>query len=168
MMDHLWLVSAVACGLPDENIPEISVACNIDLLLQTLRGYCVSFGLEEASLRKAAEDTAQPEEHLRALVRSPLANGMAKEQVVELLVRAASKPPKLPKELVPIAGVGLPFAVVYNMLKTFVEDAAADAHRVLVKVFVSQKPRGESETQIPDGSERERPPRERAEDAFSS
>lgn len=152
MMDHLWLVAAVACGPQSEPIPEISVACNVDLLAKTLRGYCVGFGLEESSLRKVAEHTAQPVAHLRSLVKSPLANEVVPEQVVELLVQAAGKPPKLPKELVPMASLGLSFAIVYNMLKGFVATVAADAHRVLVKVFVSPKPRGESDIEIPNSS----------------
>nr|XP_020665881.1 interferon-inducible GTPase 5-like [Pogona vitticeps] len=157
MIEHLWLVSAVACGLQAESIHEISVICNVDLLVKMLQGYCISFGLEESSLRKVAEHAAQPVEHLRSLVKSPLANEIAKEQVVELLIQAASKPPKLPKELVTMASMGLSFAVVYNMLKTFVDNMAGDAHRILVKVFMSQKPRGESEIEIPNVSETERP-----------
>ncbi|XP_007444240.1 interferon-inducible GTPase 5-like [Python bivittatus] len=148
MIEHLWLVAVVACGIQTEAIPNISVVCDVDLLVRTMQGYCISFGLEEDSLRRTAEHVEQPFEQLKALIRSPLAPAITKAQVVELLIQAASKAPKLPKQLVPMATVGLSFAVVYSMLKTFVEDVAADAHRVLVKVFMSHKGTSESEATI--------------------
>ncbi|XP_061462117.1 interferon-inducible GTPase 5-like isoform X2 [Rhineura floridana] len=148
MVEHMWLVSAIACGIQAAPVPELSVACDMDLLAKTLQGYCISFGLEDSSLRKVAEHAEQPFEQLKALVKSPLAAAITKEQVAELLMEAAGKAPKLPKELVPMAAMGLSFAVVYNMLKTFVDNVAADAHRVLVKVFMSHGPRNESEAEI--------------------
>ncbi|XP_042295550.1 interferon-inducible GTPase 5-like [Sceloporus undulatus] len=153
IMQHLWLVCVVACGVHAEPIPEISIACDTELLVKTLQGYCVNFGLEESSLRKVAEHAELPFEQLRALVKAPLAAEVAPELVVELLVEAAGKAPKLPKQLVPIAAMGLSFAVVYNMLKAFVEEVAADAHRILLKVFMSHKPREESQANIPGALE---------------
>ncbi|ETE57885.1 Interferon-inducible GTPase 5, partial [Ophiophagus hannah] len=134
MLEHLWLVA------------DISVVCNVDLLVRTMRGYCISFGLEEESLRRTAEHVVQPIEQLKALVRCPLAHAVNKALVGELLIQAASRAPNLPKQLVPMASVGLSFAVVYSMLKTFVEDVATDAHRLLVKVFMSHKGTSEPET----------------------
>ncbi|XP_032090229.1 interferon-inducible GTPase 5-like [Thamnophis elegans] len=148
MLEHLWLVAVVACGIQTEAIPDISVVCNVDLLVRTLRGYCISFGLEEESLRRTAEHVVQPVEQLRALVRSPLAAAVSKGLVVDLLIQAASRAPNLPKQLVPMASVGLSFAVVYSMLKAFVEDVATDAHRLLVKVFMSHKGTSEPETSV--------------------
>nr|XP_028566685.1 interferon-inducible GTPase 5-like [Podarcis muralis] len=154
MVEHMWLVSAVACGQQAVPIPALSIACNVDLLAKTLQGYCVSFGLDDSSLRKAAEHTGQPLEQLKALVKSPLAVAITEEQVVELLMEAASKALKLPRDLVPVAEVGPSFTVVYNMLKIFVDEAVADAHRVLLKVFMSHRPRSESDQHVvsPGGS----------------
>ncbi|XP_015680316.1 interferon-inducible GTPase 5-like [Protobothrops mucrosquamatus] len=148
MLEHLWLVAVVACGIQTEAISDISVACNVDLLVRTMQGYCISFGLEEDSLRRTAEHVDQPVEQLKALIKSPLAPAVTKAVVVELLVQAASRAPNLPKQLVPMASVGLSFAVVYSMLKTFVEDVATDAHRLLVKVFMSHKGTNEPETSV--------------------
>ncbi|XP_060125821.1 interferon-inducible GTPase 5-like [Zootoca vivipara] len=157
MVEHMWLVSAVACGQQAVPIPALSIACNVDLLAKTLQGYCVSFGLDESSLRKAAEHAGQPLEQLKALVKSPVAVAITDEEVVELLMEAASKALKLPRELVPevpVAEVGPSFTVVYNMLKIFVDEAAADAHRVLLKAFMSHRPRSESDQHVvsPGGS----------------
>ncbi|XP_026572138.1 interferon-inducible GTPase 5-like [Pseudonaja textilis] len=148
MLEHLWLVAVVACGIQTEAIPDISVVCNVDLLVRTMRGYCISFNLEEESLRRTAEHVVQPVEQLKALVRCPLAHAVNKALVVELLVQAASRAPNLPKQLVSMASVGLSFAVVYSMLKNFVEDVATEAHRLLVKVFMSHKDTSEAETSV--------------------
>ncbi|XP_063002305.1 interferon-inducible GTPase 5-like [Elgaria multicarinata webbii] len=153
MAEHLWLVSVVACGHQAEPIPEISVACNVDLLVQIMRGYCISFGLEESALRKVAEHTDQPLEKLQALVKSPLATEVTKALVMELLADATSKGPKLPKQLVPMASPGMSFSVVYNVLKTFVDSIVADAHRILVKVFVSHRASNESGPSSESGAE---------------
>ncbi|XP_060614460.2 interferon-inducible GTPase 5-like [Anolis sagrei] len=145
---QLWLVAVVACGVLPEPIPEVSVACDVELLIKTLRGYCVHFDLEESSLRKAADQAGLPFGQLRVLVRSPLSGEVTREGVLERLTEAASKAPNLPKQLVPMASMGLSFAVVYNMLKSFVDEAVADAHRVLLRVFMSQKPQNRSRADI--------------------
>ncbi|XP_063172791.1 interferon-inducible GTPase 5-like [Candoia aspera] len=148
MTEHLWLAALVACGIQTEAAPEISVECDVDLLVRTMQGFCLSFGLEEDSLRRTAQHVEQPFERLKALIRSPLAPAITKGRVVELLIQAASKAPRLPKQLVPMATAGLSFAVVYSMLTAFVEDVAADAHRVLVKVFMSHKGTRESKATL--------------------
>ncbi|XP_053134749.1 intelectin-1 isoform X1 [Hemicordylus capensis] len=147
MVEHMWLVAVVACGVNAAPIPRLSIVCDVDLLAKTLRGYCVDFGLEDASLRKVAEHMEQPLEMLTALVKSPLASQVTPAVVGQRLMEAAIKAPNLPKELLSCApilesvdAVGMSFAIVYHMLKDFVDDAAADAHRILVKGFMSQRP----------------------------
>ncbi|XP_008123411.2 interferon-inducible GTPase 5 [Anolis carolinensis] len=144
---QLWLVAVVACGQDPEPLPELSIATDVGLLLQTLRGYCVHFGLEESALRKAAAQAGLPFGQLRAVVKGPLAAEVSREDVVERLAEAASKAPKLPKPLLPVASQGRSFAAAYNMLKTFVDGATADAHHVLLRVFVSQKPQDDEALQ---------------------
>ncbi|XP_067425774.1 interferon-inducible GTPase 5-like [Emydura macquarii macquarii] len=142
MLEHMWLVSTVACGVHAEPIPGLLISCNVDILARTLQGYCKGFGLDDDSLEKLAAQVGQPVEQMKAMIKSPLAKEISNILVVQLLIRAGSKTPKLSNEVlssVPLLGSlasgALSFATAYKMLRSFVNEVAADAQRMLIKAF---------------------------------
>nr|XP_025036551.1 interferon-inducible GTPase 5-like isoform X1 [Pelodiscus sinensis] len=142
MLEHMWLVSTVACGVHAAPIPGLLISCNVDILARTLQGYCKGFGLDEDSLEKLAAKMGQPVEQLKAVIKSPLAMEISNMLVVQLLMQAGSETPKLAKEVlssVPLLGSlasgALSFATTYKMLRSFVNEVAADAQGVLIKAF---------------------------------
>lgn len=158
IQENMWLVSVVASSMNAVPIPDLSIACNWDLLLRTMRSCCVAFGVDEASLLKVAERIAQPFEDLKILVKSPLADEINKFVVEEMLETAAQKVPYIPGEVLTtaaikdsVAALGSSFTVVYNTLKDFVDEVAADAHRILVKVFISKGHQRQSDAKASTG-----------------
>ncbi|CAM5175237.1 unnamed protein product [Eretmochelys imbricata] len=142
MLEHMWLVSTVACGIHATPIPGLLISCNVDVLARTLQGYCKGFGLDDDSLEKLAAQMGQPVEQMKAVIKSPLAKEISNILVVQLLLQAGSEAPKLAKEVlssVPLLGSlasgALSFATTYKMLRSFVNAVAADAQRVLIKAF---------------------------------
>ncbi|XP_074837074.1 interferon-inducible GTPase 5-like [Carettochelys insculpta] len=142
MLEHIWLVSTVACGVHTAPIPGLLISCNVDILARTLQGYCKGFGLDDDSLGKLAAKMGQPVEQMKHVIRSPLAKEISSILVVQLLIQAGSKTPELSKEVlssVPLLGSlasgALSFATTYKMLRSFVNEVAADAQRVLIKAF---------------------------------
>ncbi|CAM5133630.1 unnamed protein product [Natator depressus] len=142
MLEHMWLVSTVACGIHAAPIPGLLISCDVDVLARTLQGYCKGFGLDDDSLEKLAAQMGQPVEQMKAVIKSPLAKEISNILVVQLLLQAGSEAPKLAKEVlssVPLLGSlasgALSFATTYKMLRSFVNAVAADAQRVLIKAF---------------------------------
>uniref|UniRef100_G1PEC8 Immunity related GTPase cinema n=1 Tax=Myotis lucifugus TaxID=59463 RepID=G1PEC8_MYOLU len=75
------LVSGVIQALP---VPGLAAAYDDALLIRSLRGYHRSFGLDEDSLAKLAEQVGKQAGDLRSVIRSPLANEVSPETVLRL------------------------------------------------------------------------------------
>ncbi|TFJ95467.1 Xaa-Pro aminopeptidase [Platysternon megacephalum] len=142
MLEHMWLVSTVACGVHAAPIPGLLISCDVDVLARTLQGYCKGFGLDD--LRDLFDRRVYPVGHLVYFrqIKSPLAKEISNILVVQLLIQAGSEAPKLANEVlssVPLLGSlasgALSFATTYKMLRSFVNAVAADAQKVLIKAF---------------------------------
>nr|Q8C262.1 RecName: Full=Interferon-inducible GTPase 5; AltName: Full=Immunity-related GTPase cinema 1 [Mus musculus]BAC40799.1 unnamed protein product [Mus musculus] len=75
------LVSGVIQALP---VPGLAAAYDDALLIRSLRGYHRSFGLDDDSLAKLAEQVGKQAGDLRSVIRSPLANEVSPETVLRL------------------------------------------------------------------------------------
>uniref|UniRef100_A0A8C8T1E4 IRG-type G domain-containing protein n=1 Tax=Pelusios castaneus TaxID=367368 RepID=A0A8C8T1E4_9SAUR len=142
MLEHMWLVSIVACGVHAEPIPGLLISCDVNVLARTLQGYCKGFGLDDDSLEKLAAQVGQPVGQMKAVIKSPLAKEISNILVVQLLIQVGSQTPKLSNEVlisVPFLGClvsgALSFATTYKMLRSFVNEVAADAQRLLTKAL---------------------------------
>ncbi|XP_039368800.1 interferon-inducible GTPase 5-like isoform X1 [Mauremys reevesii] len=142
MLKQMWLVSTVACGVHTTPIPGLLISCDVDILARTLQGYCKSFGLDDDSLEKLAAEVGQPVGQMKAVIKAPLAKEISNSLVVQLLIQAGGKVPKLSKEVlrsVPVLGSmasgALSFATTYKMLRSFMDEVTASVQRVLIKAF---------------------------------
>ncbi|XP_074794235.1 interferon-inducible GTPase 5-like [Natator depressus] len=142
MLKQMWLVSTVACGVHAAPIPGLLISCDVDVLARTLQGYCKSFGLDDDSLEKLAAEVGQPVGQMKAVIKAPLAKEISSSLVVQLLIQAGGKVPKLSKEVlcsVPVLGSmasgALSFATTYKMLRSFMDEVTASVQRVLIKAF---------------------------------
>ncbi|XP_044847845.1 interferon-inducible GTPase 5-like isoform X2 [Mauremys mutica] len=142
MLKQMWLVSTVACGVHTAPIPGLLISCDVDILARTLQGYCKSFGLDDDSLEKLAAEVGQPVGQMKAVIKAPLAKEISNSLVVQLLIQAGGKVPKLSKEVlrsVPVLGSmasgALSFATTYKMLRSFMDEVTASVQRVLIKAF---------------------------------
>ncbi|XP_053867370.1 interferon-inducible GTPase 5-like [Malaclemys terrapin pileata] len=142
MLKQMWLVSTMACGVHATPIPGLLISCDVDILARTLQGYCKSFGLDDDSLEKLAAKVGQPVGQMKAVIEAPLAQEISNSLVVQLLIQAGGKVPKLSKEVlrsVPVLGSmasgALSFATAYKMLRSFMDEVTASVQRVLIKAF---------------------------------
>lgn len=143
LRQHIWLEATVACGINPSPVPGVQdVACDLYRLIQSLEGYRRSFGLEEDSLMKLAEQTGQPLHRFLEEVHIPKTK-VTKELVVDLLGQASRDASAFTQELlnVPILGAlatcGISFATIYQMLRLFLDMAVEDAQSVLTQTFLS-------------------------------
>uniref|UniRef100_A0A8C4WSJ0 IRG-type G domain-containing protein n=1 Tax=Gopherus evgoodei TaxID=1825980 RepID=A0A8C4WSJ0_9SAUR len=134
MLKQMWLISTMACGVHTAPIPGLLISCDVDILTRTLQGYCKSFGLDDDSLEKLAAEVGQPVGQMKAVIKAPLAKEISNSLVVQLLIQAGGKVPKLSKEVlrsVPVLGSmasgALSFATTYKMLRSFMDEVTARA-----------------------------------------
>ncbi|XP_038239081.1 interferon-inducible GTPase 5-like [Dermochelys coriacea] len=139
MLKQMWMVSTVACGVHAAPILGLLISCDVDVLARTLQDYCKSFSLDDDSLEKLAAEVGQP---VGAVIKPPLAKEISSSLVVQLLIQAGGKVPKLSKEVlrsVPVLGSmasgALSFATTYKMLRSFMDEVTVSVQRVLIKAF---------------------------------
>ncbi|XP_008156646.2 interferon-inducible GTPase 5-like [Eptesicus fuscus] len=142
LRQHIWLVATVACGINSSPVPGVQdVACDLNRLIHALEGYYHSFGLDEDSLVKLAEQTGQPLHRFLEAIQGPKTT-VTKELVVDLLGQASRDASTFTQELlnVPVLGAlatcGISFATVYQMLRLSLDVAAEDAH-MLIQTFLN-------------------------------
>ncbi|CAM4696636.1 unnamed protein product, partial [Caretta caretta] len=104
-------------------------------------GLC-QVGLDDDSLEKLAAEVGQPVGQMKAVIRASLSKEISSSLVVQLLIQAGGKVPKLSKEVlhsVPVldsrASGALSFATTYKMLRSFMDEVTANVQRVLIKAF---------------------------------
>ncbi|XP_044526902.1 interferon-inducible GTPase 5-like [Gracilinanus agilis] len=144
LKQHIWLVATVACSSNPQPVPGVKgVTCDLSQLMRSLDTYRRSFGLDSTSLCKLAQQTGQPLRVMQSAILGP-STEVTEAQVIELLAEATHGPTGVfAKELssVPVLGVvascGYSFAVVYQMLRTYLTGAAKNAQRVIKRAFHS-------------------------------
>uniref|UniRef100_A0A8C0JGT3 IRG-type G domain-containing protein n=1 Tax=Chelonoidis abingdonii TaxID=106734 RepID=A0A8C0JGT3_CHEAB len=145
----LALVSSAAAAIP---LPGLGLACDITILVTSMRHYCKAFGLDRTSLTNLANRVGTTVPELRAVIKSPLAAEISKELVIKLLSKAACGAAMAAEAAlsfipVPVVGsllaAGVSFGTTYYMLQSFLNEAVEDAQKVLkqtIQLAVLQKP----------------------------
>uniref|UniRef100_A0A8C3F564 IRG-type G domain-containing protein n=1 Tax=Chrysemys picta bellii TaxID=8478 RepID=A0A8C3F564_CHRPI len=113
LQTQIWWKSLVSCGIAAVPIPGLSIACDVAMLVTSLKEFCRDFGLDENSLSALARRTKVPIAELKAVIKSPLSEKITKDLVIEILTKSVSLP------------------TTYFMLQNFLDAAAADTVRVL-------------------------------------
>ncbi|CAD7692547.1 unnamed protein product [Nyctereutes procyonoides] len=137
LQQHLWLVATVACGVNPSPVPVVQdVVCDPCMLINSLEGYCHSFGLDKDSLIMLAEQTGQPWHKILEAVQG-LKTKVTEALVVKLLGQASRDASAFTQELLnmPVLGTlvtcGISFATIYQMLRTSQDKVIKDAQKVL-------------------------------------
>ncbi|XP_030399387.1 interferon-inducible GTPase 5-like isoform X1 [Gopherus evgoodei] len=146
LQTQIWFKSVVSCAVAAIPLPGLSIACDATILVTSLKEYCRDFGLSENALAKLARQANKPIEELKAVIKSPLCEEITKDLVIKILTKCAAGAVQyatLFLKFIPVAGavvgsvaaaaVSLP--TTYLMLKSFLDDVAADAVRVLEVVM---------------------------------
>lgn len=138
------LVSGVIQALP---VPGLAAAYDDALLIRSLRGYHRSFGLDDDSLAKLAEQVGKQAGDLRSVIRSPLANEVSPETVLRLYSQSSDGAMRVARAFergIPVFGTlvagGISFGTVYTMLQGCLNDMAEDAQRVRIKALEEEEP----------------------------
>ncbi|CAM5175759.1 unnamed protein product, partial [Eretmochelys imbricata] len=135
---QIWLKSLVSCGVTAIPLPGLSIACDVAVLVTSLKGFCRDFGLDEKSLAALARHNNKPIAELKAVIQSSLSEAITKDLVITLLTKCAAGAVQYSTtflKFIPVVGSVVSAAVslptTYLMLRSFLEDVAADALRVL-------------------------------------
>ena len=106
------------------------------------RGYHRSFGLDDDSLAKLAEQVGKQAGDLRSVIRSPLANEVSPETVLRLYSQSSDGAMRVARAFekgIPVFGTlvagGISFGTVYTMLQGCLNEMAEDAQRVRIKAL---------------------------------
>ncbi|XP_011818491.1 PREDICTED: interferon-inducible GTPase 5 isoform X2 [Colobus angolensis palliatus] len=133
------LVLGVIQALP---VPGLAAAYDYALLIHSLRGYHRSFGLDDDSLAKLAEQVGKQAGDLRSVIRSPLANEVSPENVLRLYSQSSDGAMRVARAFergIPVFGTlvagGISFGAVYTMLQGCLNEMAEDAQRVRIKAL---------------------------------
>ncbi|KAM9114227.1 interferon-inducible GTPase 5-like isoform 1-T1 [Pangshura tecta] len=141
----LAVVSSAAAAIP---LPGLGLACDIIILVTSMRHYCKAFGLDRTSLTNLANRVGMTVPELRAVIKSPLAAEISKELVIKLLSKAACGTAMAVEAALsfiplPVVGsllaAGVSFGTTYYMLQSFLNEAAEDAQKVLSKALEDEK-----------------------------
>ncbi|XP_054844413.1 interferon-inducible GTPase 5-like [Eublepharis macularius] len=138
----IWSLSTVSCFIGAIPIPGLSFACDLGILVGTMKDFCNVFGLDDESLKRLAGRTGKPVPVLRsAIKKSRVSNEITREFVLSLLQKstacAAMTAAELVLDFVPVVGsvfggVGS-FVTTSFMLKSFLNDVVEDAENVMAK-----------------------------------
>ncbi|XP_069803209.1 interferon-inducible GTPase 5-like [Dendropsophus ebraccatus] len=139
----IWKWSSLSCAVAAVPIPGLSVACDVGILIKTMRNYRSAFGLDEQSLKKLADKSGKDVSELKSVIKSPIViKEINKELVMTLLTRGAAGALMIVEYIVSnipvvgtVAGGGISFATTYWMLCGFLKEIADDAARVLQKAL---------------------------------
>nr|XP_056702324.1 interferon-inducible GTPase 5-like [Euleptes europaea] len=135
-------VALLSCGIGAIPVPGLSLACDLGILVVTMRHFCKVFGLDADSLSRLANRVGIPVDVLRsAIKKSPMASQITKEFVLDLLTKSLVCGTLMAVEFVldfvpvlgSLAGGGLSFVTTFYILKNFLYDVAEDAENVRAK-----------------------------------
>ncbi|XP_015686413.1 interferon-inducible GTPase 5-like [Protobothrops mucrosquamatus] len=142
MESYIKKVAWVSCVCGAVPVPGLSIACDIGILVDTLKYFCKVFGLDDQSLRFLAAQTGKEFEELKsAIKKTPLGRAIDAELVFSLLMRSsvwvAVSVVELALDFIPVLGSvfggASSYIVTYHFLKNFLDDTVEDAQNVLAK-----------------------------------
>nr|XP_042702079.1 interferon-inducible GTPase 5-like [Chrysemys picta bellii]XP_042702080.1 interferon-inducible GTPase 5-like [Chrysemys picta bellii] len=139
---QIWKQALKSCAIAAVPLPALSVNYDIGILVDNMRQYCESFGLDDTSLCILARQVRKPVAELKDMIKSPLAKDISKEMAEGLLTEATGEGLMVVKHfisMIPVVGTTLAaersFTVTYRMLNSFLKGVAEDAQRVLIKAL---------------------------------
>nr|XP_006112706.1 interferon-inducible GTPase 5-like [Pelodiscus sinensis]XP_006112707.1 interferon-inducible GTPase 5-like [Pelodiscus sinensis]XP_006112708.1 interferon-inducible GTPase 5-like [Pelodiscus sinensis] len=141
LQERIWEAALVSCAIGALPIPGFSLVCDVVILMSRMSLFCKYLGLDEESLTNLARQVDKPVEELKSVIqKSPLASTITKDFVMSLLSKCivgSLMAVELLLDFVPVlgslAGGALSLGTTYYMLKSFLDDAAEDAKKVLTK-----------------------------------
>ncbi|XP_050786300.1 interferon-inducible GTPase 5-like isoform X2 [Gopherus flavomarginatus] len=143
---QIWKQALKSCTIAAVPLPVLSVKCDVGILVDNMRGYCESFGLDDSSLFILASQVGKSVAELKGVIKSPLAKNISEEMAEKQLTKAAGKGLILAKHfisMIPVVGTIFAaersFTVTYRMLNNFLDDVAEDAQRVLIKALETEE-----------------------------
>ncbi|XP_067403090.1 interferon-inducible GTPase 5-like [Emydura macquarii macquarii] len=85
LKNQIWKRALKSCAVAAVPIPDLSVSCDVDILVESMTEYCKVFGLDEESLLKLSKQVRKPVSELKEVIKTPLAKEISKEDALELL-----------------------------------------------------------------------------------
>ncbi|XP_066575408.1 interferon-inducible GTPase 5-like [Amia ocellicauda] len=139
---RMWKVALLSAAVSAVPIPGLTVVCNTASLVSELETYYTTFDLDDESLQRMTDEVGKSVEDLKAVIKSPLKDGINFDAVMELMKKASGKRSintAIALSVFPIVG-SVPAGVIsyraaYCMLMSSLKQLAIDAHNVLLKVF---------------------------------
>ncbi|XP_067386177.1 interferon-inducible GTPase 5-like [Emydura macquarii macquarii] len=129
----IWLISLVSALVNVIPVPQLSLDCDIGILLGSMIAFYKKFGLDDSSLANLARQAGKPIEKLKAVIRSPEADEINSNYVIKLLLKNQKGLSTLTANL-PVVGAivsaGISFVTTYFMLLKFLDEVVEDAERV--------------------------------------
>ncbi|XP_048355967.1 uncharacterized protein LOC125434528 [Sphaerodactylus townsendi] len=142
MEDLIWKVATKSCSIAMIPLPGLSLVCDLDILVSTMKFFCQVFGLDEDCLQRVAKLGKKDYNVLKsAIKKSPLSSEITPEFVKGLLEKSllcsTVKTAQIVLDFIPLLGylAGGPssFITTFHMLKKFLRDLVEDAENVQAK-----------------------------------
>ncbi|XP_048357642.1 interferon-inducible GTPase 5-like [Sphaerodactylus townsendi] len=142
MEDLIWKVATKSCSIAMIPLPGLSLVCDLDILVSTMKFFCQVFGLDEDCLQRVAKLGDKNYNVLKsAIKKSPLSSEITPEFVKGLLEKSllcsTVKTAQIVLDFIPLLGylAGGPssFITTFHMLKKFLRDLVEDAENVRAK-----------------------------------
>uniref|UniRef100_A0A8C3I9H4 IRG-type G domain-containing protein n=1 Tax=Chrysemys picta bellii TaxID=8478 RepID=A0A8C3I9H4_CHRPI len=145
LQEQIWKQALKSCSIAAVPLPFLSVECDVKILVENMREYCKSFGLDDDSLKSLAKQVRKSVDELKSVIQSALAKDITREEALKRLRQATGERMMTAKSfisLIPLIGTGIAaersYNVTYEMLHTFLDEVAEDAQRVLKKALEGQ------------------------------
>ncbi|XP_053867461.1 interferon-inducible GTPase 5-like [Malaclemys terrapin pileata] len=142
LQEQIWKQALKSCALAAVPLPFLSVKCDVDILVENMREYCKSFGLDDDSLKSLAKQVRMSADELKSVMQCALAKDITREEALKRLREATGENMMTVKyfiSVVPLIGTGIAaersYNVTYEMLHTFLDEVAEDTQRVLKKAL---------------------------------
>ncbi|XP_044847445.1 interferon-inducible GTPase 5-like [Mauremys mutica] len=142
LQEQIWKQALKSCALAAVPLPFLSVKCDVDILVENMREYCKSFGLDDDSIKSLAKQVRMSVAELKSVIKSPLAKDITKEEALKRLKEATGEPIMTVKyfiSMIPLIGTGIAakksYSATYEVLHTFLDEVTEDAQRVLKKAL---------------------------------
>ncbi|XP_015271844.1 PREDICTED: uncharacterized protein LOC107114766 [Gekko japonicus] len=142
MEDLIWKVATTSCSISMIPVPGLSVVCDSNILVATMKLFYKVFGLDEDSLHRVAKLVGKNYDVLKsAIKKSPLSSEITPEFVNRLLAKSwlcsSVMTIQMVLNFIPLLGflVGgaSSFITTFYMLKNFLRDIVEDAETVRAK-----------------------------------
>uniref|UniRef100_A0ACB8FSL9 Uncharacterized protein n=1 Tax=Sphaerodactylus townsendi TaxID=933632 RepID=A0ACB8FSL9_9SAUR len=142
MEDFIWKVATKSCSIAMIPVPGLSLVCDLNILIATMKFFYKVFGLDEDCLHRVAELVRKDYDVLKsAIKKSPMSSEITPTFVNSLLAKSVLcltvRVTQCVLDCIPLLGylTGGPssFITTFHMLKSFLRDLVEDAENVRAK-----------------------------------